>query len=1042
MNNTINKIDFGAFLRSFKQNLDGSFSFLLGAGASVSSGVQSASDCIWDWKKDIFLAQNLQFEEFLDIHSDFCKDKIQKWLDEQGVFPNRDSEEEYVFYAEKAYPMEQDRTKYFENLCADKTPYIGYKLLMLLNKYGVVKSVWTTNFDGLIERAAHQADLTPIAVTLDNPERISRNESKSELLYVALHGDYKYSKLKNTAQELDAQEILFTERLKSYFIDKNLVVIGYSGRDKSLMHTLCEAFMTKGCGRLYWCGYGNKITSEVQNFLNRINDSGREAVYVDTDGFDATLVSIMKFCYEDQFDKKIEIGKYLKGLSRVKHIIPFSVENTTFTGCAKTNLYPLIIPQDIFQFEIESLEGSSKWSFIKERIKGKDIIAAPYKKIVYAYGLPNSIYNVFSKELIGEIKRVPISLSNIKDNSTLKNIILKVLICSLSSNAGLRASMSKKIIWNEKESFQSNVFKAIKIDIVFINSEKYALISITPTLYFNKEGNYTTLQKQEITRSYIDKLYNKIYEETLCYWEAILFKQQTKISFDYPLNSGNGCFFKVSSNRGEALFNNPNNPYVITNDIILKRKIYEGIIIDEPLLNFSGSTSAHIIMDSNPMRGLNNNNPYDHFIASKFRDVSIHIGVVCPCTYSDRFFSFLNELQSPIKNDNPNSDYIQNYNGFSQIYASILNIPAINSQYWISCREEQDNSISLARNLCKYANQMATNMPGIIVTFFIPNSWSNHKSFKECGEVFDLHSYIKAFAAQHGFTTQIIEERTLTNLSMRKEIYWWLSLAFFVKAMRVPWTLANLDQNTAFAGIGYSVSKKQSGKFNIVIGCSHIYNSEGQGLRYKLSKIDNPILDRKNNPYLTYNEAYKLGVNIQNLFIQSMDKLPKRVVIHKRTPFQEDEIKGITEALAQANITNVDLITITIEKNIRCLDQFFYNGQAKNSNFPLRRGTCMKLSDTECLLWTHGVVDSIKAGRSYYSGGKGIPSPLRISKFYGAGSMKTICNEILGFTKMNWNSFNFYTKLPATIDTSNTLAQVGNMLDNYNGITYDYRYFI
>ena len=133
------------------------------------------------------------------------------------------------------------------------------------------------------------------------------------------------------------------------------------------------------------------------------------------------------------------------------------------------------------------------------------------KKIVYAYGLPNSIYNVFSKELIGEIKRVPISLSNIKDNSTLKNIILKVLICSLSSNAGLRASMSKKIIWNEKESFQSNVFKAIKIDIVFINSEKYALISITPTLYFNKEGNYTTLQKQEITISYIDKLYNKIH---------------------------------------------------------------------------------------------------------------------------------------------------------------------------------------------------------------------------------------------------------------------------------------------------------------------------------------------------------------------------------------------------------------------------------------------------------------------------------------------------------------------------------------------------
>ena len=43
---------------------------------------------------------------------------------------------------------------------------------------------------------------------------------------------------------------------------------------------------------------------------------------------------------------------------------------------------------------------------------------------------------------------------------------------------------------------------------------------------------------------------------------------------------------------------------------------------------------------------------------------------------------------------------------------------------------------------------------------------------------------------------------------------------------------------------------------------------------------------------------------------------------------------------------------------------------------------------------------------------------------------------------MNWNSFNFYTKFPATIDTSNTLAQVGNLLGYYEGKTYDYRYFI
>ena len=45
------RMDFDAFLRSFKQSKNGSFAFLLGAGASITSGVQSAEDCIWDWKK-------------------------------------------------------------------------------------------------------------------------------------------------------------------------------------------------------------------------------------------------------------------------------------------------------------------------------------------------------------------------------------------------------------------------------------------------------------------------------------------------------------------------------------------------------------------------------------------------------------------------------------------------------------------------------------------------------------------------------------------------------------------------------------------------------------------------------------------------------------------------------------------------------------------------------------------------------------------------------------------------------------------------------
>ena len=58
-------LEYAAFLRSFKRNIDVPHSFLLGAGASISSGVQSAYDCIWEWKKDIFLSKKCKFIRIL-----------------------------------------------------------------------------------------------------------------------------------------------------------------------------------------------------------------------------------------------------------------------------------------------------------------------------------------------------------------------------------------------------------------------------------------------------------------------------------------------------------------------------------------------------------------------------------------------------------------------------------------------------------------------------------------------------------------------------------------------------------------------------------------------------------------------------------------------------------------------------------------------------------------------------------------------------------------------------------------------------------------
>ena len=42
-------LDYNAFIRSISSKADGSISFFLGAGASVSSGIPTASQLIWEF---------------------------------------------------------------------------------------------------------------------------------------------------------------------------------------------------------------------------------------------------------------------------------------------------------------------------------------------------------------------------------------------------------------------------------------------------------------------------------------------------------------------------------------------------------------------------------------------------------------------------------------------------------------------------------------------------------------------------------------------------------------------------------------------------------------------------------------------------------------------------------------------------------------------------------------------------------------------------------------------------------------------------------
>jgi hypothetical protein len=72
-------LTYDAFIRSIKQNRDVEHTFLLGSGASITSGIKSAEECIWEWKKDIFVSKNPDLaRHYKNIKLDSVKNAVQQ----------------------------------------------------------------------------------------------------------------------------------------------------------------------------------------------------------------------------------------------------------------------------------------------------------------------------------------------------------------------------------------------------------------------------------------------------------------------------------------------------------------------------------------------------------------------------------------------------------------------------------------------------------------------------------------------------------------------------------------------------------------------------------------------------------------------------------------------------------------------------------------------------------------------------------------------------------------------------------------------------
>jgi len=278
----------------------------------------------------------------------------------------------------------------------------------------------------------------------------------------------------------------------------------------------------------------------------------------------------------------------------------------------------------------------------------------------------------------------------------------------------------------------------------------------------------------------------------------------------------------------------------------------------------------------------------------------------------------------------------------------------------------------------------------------------------------NFRRYLKAKAMQFNVPIQIVRDRIAKpTAEMQDEatIAWNFFTALYYKASGTPWALIRKDsaETTCYAGISFFKSRDKS---TTQTSIAQIFNELGKGVILRGEEIKL----KKNNrtPHLTEQQAYNLLDTSLKEYYDAVKIYPKRLVLHKTSNFNLEEINGFKEAAKKRHINQIDLVSIQ-QSDIRLYRQ---------GGYPPMRGTHMSLSDQFHILYTRGSVP-------YYETypGRYIPSSLEIKLAYYDESPNLICDEILALTKMNWNNTQFDRKFPITIECARNVGEILKYLD-------------
>ncbi|PQA75149.1 hypothetical protein C3731_02725 [Brucella oryzae] len=266
--------------------------FLLGAGASFSSGVPLAAESVRRLAKQVYAERELGGRT---LPERIKPSEWTSWLHQQDWFIHGDDQlaENFPLVVENLLKPEAYRRRLLLELVSLKGELgSGYRALADLVLRGLAGTVMTTNFDICLPMALGEKHphIRHVAEINRRPDDFNEFNPFARAQIVWLHGKAEQYTDRNLVQETQTLDSALLENLHPLLEFSPLIVMGYRGYEPSIMSSLLGAEDQKFRHGIFWCvRTGEQLHPNVQSLSARLGSNFQK---LEIKGFDEILTDL------------------------------------------------------------------------------------------------------------------------------------------------------------------------------------------------------------------------------------------------------------------------------------------------------------------------------------------------------------------------------------------------------------------------------------------------------------------------------------------------------------------------------------------------------------------------------------------------------------------------------------------------------------------------------------------------------------------------------------------------------------------------------